>query len=161
MAVVLGCPILKGNSEVIDSFTLPLDSNGAPVKVQCGAPAYIDDDNTLAPCEDDSVLPDGIAGLINADGLSQGLIRTGLSVGVVIEEGLETAIGEDVYLDASTGQLTNDPDLDSEDTAQNLLLNAKFASASDGVEAYDPITKDSLDIETYEGALIDFAGGLK
>lgn len=160
-SVVLGLPTLKGNSEVIDSFTLALDSNGDPVKVQPGVPAYIDSDNTLAACEDDSVLPDGIAGPINADGRSQGLIRLGLRVGVLVEEGLETAIGEQVYLDAATGQLTNDPDLDSLDAPQNLALNAFFASASDAVAAYDPITKAVLDDATYEGALIDFPGGLK
>ena len=161
MSIVLGLPTLKGNSEVIDSFTLALDSNGDAVKVQPGMPAFIDDDNTLAACEDDTVLPDGIAGPINADGLSQGLIRTGLRVGVRLEEGLETAIGETVYLDAATGQLTNDPDLDSLDAPQNTALNATFSSASDGVAAYDPITKADLAIETYEGASIDFAGGLK
>ena len=161
MSIVAGCPTLKGNSENIDSFTLALDSNGAAIKIQPGTPAYIDTDNTLAACEDDTVLPDGIAGLVNADGLSQGLIRAGLNVGVVIAEGLETAIGEQVYLDAATGQLTNDPDLDSLDAPQNTALNARFASASDSVAVYDPNTKAELDDGTYEGALIDFVGGIK
>lgn len=161
MTIIAGLPTLKGNSEIIDSFTLPLDSNGDPIKIQPGVPAYIDTDNTLAACEDDSVSPDGIAGVVNADGLSQGLIRAGIGVGVVIEEGLETAIGEQVYLDAATGQLTNDPDLDSLSAPQNTALNATFASESDGVAVYDPTTKANLNDANYEGALIDFVGGLK
>ena len=161
MSIALGCPVLKGNSEVIDSFTLALDSNGAAIKIQPGVPAYIDSDNTLAACEDDTVLPDGIAGIVNADGLSQGLIRTGLRVGVRLEEGLDTAIGEQVYLQVADGQLTNDPDLDSLSAPQNLALNATFASVSTGVAAYDPLTKADLSDATYEAALIDFAGGLK
>lgn len=161
MSIVAGMPTLKGNSEVIDSFTLPLDSNGAAVKIQPGVPAYIDDDNTLAACTDDSVTPDGIAGIVSADGLSQGLIRSGLAVGVVVEEGLETAIGEQVYLQVADGQLTNDPDLDSLSAPQNIALNAFFASASDGVSVYDPNTKAALDIASFEGAFIDFPGGIK
>jgi hypothetical protein len=161
MSIVVGMPSLKGNSEVIDSFPLALDSNDAVIKVQPGTPAFIDDDGTLAACVDDSELADGIAGVMNADGLSQGLIRTGLGVGVVVEEGLDTAVGEQAYLDAATGQITNDPDLDSLSVPQNVVLNAFFASASDGVAAYDPNTKAELATATYEAALIDFPGGLK
>lgn len=161
MTIVAGVPTLKGNSDVIDSFTLPVDSNGDPVKIQPGTPAFIDDDNTLAACDDDSVLPDGVAGIVSADGTSQGLIRCGINVGVVLEEGLDTAIGEQVYLDAATGQFTNDPDLDSLSAPQNLALNASFASVSTSIPVYDPNTKAELDDGSYEGALIDFVGGLK
>lgn len=161
MSIVAGLPTIKGNSEVIDSFPLPLDSEDVPVPVQPGTPAIIDSDGTLIAADDDSKLIDGIAGPVNADGCTQALIRCGIGVGVVIEEGLETAIGEVVYLDVSTGQLTNDPDVDSLAVPQNLALNANFASESDAVTVYDPLTKADLDDGSYEGALIDFPGGLK
>jgi hypothetical protein len=140
MAIVLGLPKTRGNSEVIESKEFS-------AAIPAGQPVIIGADNKLAPYAGTGVVA-GVGGRTNL-GKTTELIRSGLEVGVKIASAETPVIGAQVYV-TSTG-------LFSAVSTDNTAVNATFRSGVDA-EAIDPTTGKT--VSGVGAVYIDFVGGL-
>lgn len=142
MQYVLGSPLKRGNSDVIDNLE---DTSG---EIKPGCMVSVKPDGTA------KIYASGDTNLYGVSGYREhknrlGVIRCGLEVPVAVDEAASPAVGKKVYLTAA-GLAT---DAAKTGETDNTATGAIFRSGK--VVGVNAVTR-----ETSDAALIDFPGGL-